>query len=99
MLDSLLIKRQAGGLQPYLKMDFDADFFQVNVEEFFKGLVKPIQHFIQHNKNTMLNEMLDRFSKTQKEQKKKKSCSMKKNRVGRKFDCEQIFQPTFSGSS
>ena len=39
------------------------------------------------------------FNKTQKKQKKKKSCSMKKNRVGSKFDCKQIFHPTFSGSS
>ena len=66
MPQSLLIKRQAGGLQPYLKTDFDADFFPVNVEEFSKGLVKPIQHFIQHNKNAMLDEMLDRFNRTQK---------------------------------
>ena len=29
-----LIKCQAGGLQPYLKRDFDANFFPVNVEEF-----------------------------------------------------------------
>ena len=66
MPQSLLIKRQAGGLQPYLKTNFDADFFPVNVEEFSKGLVKPIQHFIQHNKNAMLDEMLDRFNRTQK---------------------------------
>ena len=66
MPQSLLIKRQAGGLQPYLKTDFDADFFPVNVDEFSKGLVKPIQHFIQHNKNAMLDEMLDRFNRTQK---------------------------------
>ena len=65
MPQSLLIKRQAGGLQPYLKTNFDADFFPVNVEEFSKGLVKPIQHFIQHNKNAMLDEMLDRFNRTQ----------------------------------
>ena len=66
MPQSLLIKRQAGGLQPYLKTNFDSDFFPVNVEEFSKGLVKPIQHFIQHNKNAMLDEMLDRFNRTQK---------------------------------
>ena len=66
MPQSLLIKRQAGGLQPYLKTNFDADFFPVNVEEFSKGLVKPILHFIQHNKNAMLDEMLDRFNRTQK---------------------------------
>ena len=65
MPESLLIKRQAAGLQPYLKRDFNADFFPVNVEEFSKSLVKSIQHFIQHNKNAMLDEMLDRF-KTQK---------------------------------
>ena len=65
MPQSLLIKRQAGGLQPYLKTNFDSDFFPVNVEEFSKGLVKPIQHFIQHNKNAMLDEMLDRFNRTQ----------------------------------
>ena len=64
--ESLLIKRQAGGLQPYLKRDFDVDFFAVNVEEFSKGLVKSIQHFIQHNKKAMLDEMLDRFNRTQK---------------------------------
>ena len=29
-----LIKCQAGGLKPYLKRDFDVDFFPVNVEEF-----------------------------------------------------------------
>ena len=52
MPESLLIKRQTGGLQPYLKRDFDVDFFPVNVEEFSKGLVKSIQHFIQHNKKT-----------------------------------------------
>ena len=65
MPDSLLIKRQAGGLQSS-KGDFDADFFPVNVKEFSKGLVKPIQHFIQHNKNAMMDEMLDRFNRTQK---------------------------------
>ena len=43
--------RQAGGLQPYLKRDMDVDFFLLNFEEFSKGLVGPIQHFIQHNKN------------------------------------------------
>ena len=49
MPESLLRKCQAGGLQSYLKRDFDVDFFfPVNVEEFSKGLVKPIQHFIQH---------------------------------------------------
>ena len=66
MPESLLIKRQAGGLQPYLERDFDVDFFPVNVEEFSKGLVKSIQHFIQHNKKAMLDEMLDRFNRTQK---------------------------------
>ena len=66
MPESLLIKRLAGGLQPYLKREFDANFFPVSVEEFSKGLVKPIQHFIQHNKNAMLDEMLDRFNRTQK---------------------------------
>ena len=50
MPESLLIKFQAGGLQPYLKRDLDTNFFTVNVEEFSKGLVKPIQHFIQHKK-------------------------------------------------
>ena len=64
--ESLLIKRQAGGLQPYLKRDFDVDFFAVNVEEFSKGLVKSIQHFIQDNKKAMLDEILDRFNRTQK---------------------------------
>ena len=29
-----LVKCQTGGLQAYLKRDFDADFFSVNVEEF-----------------------------------------------------------------
>ena len=66
MPESLLIKRQTGGLQPYLKRDFDVDFFPVNVEEFSKGLVKSIQHFIQHNKKAMLDEILDRLNKTQK---------------------------------
>ena len=66
MLESLLIKCQARGFQPYLKRDFGADFFPVNVEKFSTGLVKPIQHFIQHNKNAMLDEMLDRFNRTQK---------------------------------
>ena len=42
MPESLLIKLQAGGLQPDLMGDCDADFFPVNVEEFSKGLVKPI---------------------------------------------------------
>ena len=66
MPEPLLIKFQAGSLQPYLKGDFDADFFfPVNVEEFPKGLFKPIQHIIQHNKNVMLDEMLDRFNRTQ----------------------------------
>ena len=64
--ESLLIKRQAGGLQPHLKRDFDVDFFPVNVEEFSKGLVKSIQHFIQDNKKAMLDEILDRFNRTQK---------------------------------
>ena len=64
--ESLLIKRQSGGLQPYLKRDFDVDFFPVNVEEFSKGLVKSIQHFIQDNKKAMLDEILDRFNRTQK---------------------------------
>ena len=66
MPESLLIKLQAGGLQPYLKRDFDVDFFPVNVEEFSKGLVKSIQHFIQDNKKAMLDEILDRFNRTQK---------------------------------
>ena len=66
MLESLLIKCQARGFQPYLKRDFGADFFPVNVEKFSTGLVKPIQHFIQHNKNAMLDEMLDQFNRTQK---------------------------------
>ena len=82
MSESVLIKSQSGGLQPYLKRDFDADFFPVNVDKISKGLAEPIQHFIQHNKNVMLDEMLDRFNRTQKHQKKKKSCCMKKNRVG-----------------
>ena len=63
MPESLLIKRQVGGLQPYLKRDFNADFFPVNVEEFSKSLVTLIQHFIQHNKNAMLDEMFDRFNR------------------------------------
>ena len=63
MPESLFIKRQAGGIQLYLKKDFDADFFLVDVEEFSKGLIKPIQHFIQHNKNAMFDEMLDHFNK------------------------------------
>ena len=54
MSESLLIKRQTGGLQPDLKRDFDADFFPVDVEKFAKGLVKPIQHSIQQNKNTVM---------------------------------------------
>ena len=66
MPESLLIKRQAGSLQLCLKRDFDANFFPVGVEEFSKGLVKSIQHFIQHNKNTMLDKMFDRFNRTQK---------------------------------
>ena len=36
MPESLLIKCQAGDLQPYLKRDLDI-FFPVNVEEFSKG--------------------------------------------------------------
>ena len=66
MPESLLTERQAGGLQPYLKRDVDTDFFPVNAEEFSKDLAKPIQHFIQHSKNVMLDEMLDRFNRTQK---------------------------------
>ena len=31
-----LMKCHAGGLQPYLKRDFDTIFFPVNVEEFSK---------------------------------------------------------------
>ena len=31
-----LIKCQSGGLQPYLKKDFDVNSFPVNVEEFSK---------------------------------------------------------------
>ena len=30
-----------------------------------KGLAKPIKHFIQHNKNAMLDEMLDRVNRTE----------------------------------
>ena len=82
MPESLLIKHQAGGLETYLKRDFDAYFFPVNAEEFSKGLDKPIQQFIQHSKNAMLDEKLDRFNRTQKQQTKKKSCTMDKNRVG-----------------
>ena len=33
MPESFLIKCQTEGLQPYLKRDFDADFFPVNVEQ------------------------------------------------------------------
>ena len=66
MPESLLIKRQTGGLQPDLKRDFDVDFFPVNIGEFSKGLVKSIQHFIKHNKKAMLDEMLDRFNRAQK---------------------------------
>ena len=66
MSESVLIKSQSGGLQPYVKRDFDADFFPVNVDKISKGLAEPIQHFIQHNKNVMLDEMLDRFNRTQK---------------------------------
>ena len=73
--ESLLIKRQAGGLQPYLKRDFDVDFFPVNVEEFSKGLVKPIQHFIQHNKNVMLDECWIGLTEC-------KNCKERKNHVG-----------------
>ena len=79
MPESLLIMCQAGSWQPYLKRDFDADFFPVNAEEFSKGLVKTDPIFLQHKNNAMLNEMLDRFNRTQK---KKKSCLMKKNHVG-----------------
>ena len=32
-----------------------------NIRNFFKGLVKSIEYFIQHNKNAMLDEILDRF--------------------------------------
>ena len=66
MSEYLLIKCQAGDLEPYVNGDFDVDFFPVNVEEFSKGLVKQIQHFKQHNKNAMSDEMLDRFNRTQK---------------------------------
>ena len=66
MPESFLIKCHAGGLQPYLKRYFNTDFFPMNFEKFSKGLVKPIQHFIQHNKNAIFDEMLDRFNKTQK---------------------------------
>ena len=55
MPECLLIKRQARGLQPYLKRDFDADFFPVNVEEFSKDLAEPIQHFIQRSKNALFH--------------------------------------------
>ena len=37
-----------------------------------KGLVKPTQHFIQRNKNAMLDEMLDRFNRMEKQQNKEK---------------------------
>ena len=61
------MKCQAGNLQPYLKRgDCDADFFPLNVEEFSNGLVKPIEHFIQHNRNVMLDEMLDGFNRKKK---------------------------------
>ena len=66
MLESLIIKCQAGGLQPYLKRDFDADFSPVNIDKFSKGLVKPVQNFIKHNKTEMLDEMLDQFNRSQK---------------------------------
>ena len=81
MPECLLIKRQARGLQPYLKRDFDADFFPVNVEEFSKDLAEPIQHFIQRSKNAILHDILDRFNRTKKKKKRKKSGLMKKNRV------------------
>ena len=70
------MKCQAGNLQPYLKRgDCDADFFPLNVEEFSNGLVKPIEHFIQHNRNVMLDEMLDGFLTEHKNSKKKKKKS------------------------
>ena len=34
---------------------------QKNICNFFKGIVKSIQYFIQHNKNAMLDEILDWF--------------------------------------
>ena len=70
MLKSLLIKRQAGGLQPYLKKDFNAHFFPVNVEEFSKRLVKPIEHFIQHNKNACWTKCLIRLTECQNSKKR-----------------------------
>ena len=73
-LPDLLIKNGDGEIRKYI------NFFRFGDQE-LKDLVKPIQHFIHHNKNAMLDEMLDRFNRTQKQQKKKKSSSMKKNRV------------------
>ena len=64
MPESLSIKRQARDLQRYLKRDFDVDCFPVNVEKFSKGLIKSLQHFIQHEK-AIFDEMLDRFNRTQ----------------------------------
>ena len=34
MRESFLIKWQTGGLQPYLKRDFNTDFFPANVRNF-----------------------------------------------------------------
>ena len=69
------------------------------------GLVKPIQHFIQHRKMpcwtkcwTGLTEHRNNKKKKKKKE-RKKLCWMKKNRVGLKFDCDQILHSIFSSST
>ena len=64
-----------------------------------KGLSKPVQHFIQHHKNAMLDEMLDWFASLQNFQILKKE---EKKCVGwcwMKFDRYQTFHPTFAARS
>ena len=76
-------------------------FSPVNVEEFSKGLVKPIQHFIQHKKMPCWMKCwigLTERKNSKKKKKKKKSCWIKENRFRWKFDSKQIFPPKFSGS-
>ena len=51
------IKCQAGGLQPYSKRDFDADFFPMSVEEYRQIVDNIVVKFLKLWKNRCYCEM------------------------------------------
>ena len=73
------------GLSSFIVRVYTYEFYNLLATQYHKepkGRGKPVQHLIQHKKIPKLDEMLDRFSRSQILKKKEKSCWMSENYVG-----------------